>query len=77
MYFIADAAPHDLLRSRDTLAVAKAQLHIGFDDDDVHADGDDEVSRLRALISSSRSLSVSMMVANGGGSPKSMTPILR
>jgi hypothetical protein len=28
MHFIADAAPFDLQRSRDTLAVAKAQLHI-------------------------------------------------
>jgi hypothetical protein len=30
MLFIADAAPRDLQRSRDALAVAKAPLHIGF-----------------------------------------------
>jgi hypothetical protein len=30
MHFIADAAPRDLQRSRDSLPVAKAQLHMGF-----------------------------------------------
>ena len=46
-------------------------------DCDVHDDCDDEVAGLPALISDSSALSVSMIAANRGGSPKSITPILR